>query len=400
MKFQVVILAGGKSSRFAPFNNLHKSFFTFGGKTIIQRTLEDVFSSLDTEIILVLGSKNFGEEKKIIEDYGYGEKITYVKQEESLGQGNAILSASSHLKENFFVINSQHFNFSSLAGDFVDNFEKDTEAVVGFQKTDTPWKYGVLGFRADGKPSGVIEKPDKRKEPSDKRVVGVYLLTQSFLERLSKIEQSEYNLEEALDSAAKDGKLLATEISTNLPSLKYPWDLLDIKKTLLNEVSLKTNKSAQISKTATIKGAVYIGEDSKICDYALIEGPVYIGKNTVVGSYCQVRGGSFLEEGSVIQRYADIKNSIIGKNSSVHSGFIGDSVVGENVKIGAGFITANKRFDRTEIDVGIKGKKVNSGKTGLGVLVGNNANIGIRVSTMPGAIVKSDNKVYPGEIIK
>ena len=65
MKYQVVILAGGESSRFFPFNNLHKSFFKIAGKTILERTVESVKKLDPSGIIVVLGSKNFDKEKEI-----------------------------------------------------------------------------------------------------------------------------------------------------------------------------------------------------------------------------------------------------------------------------------------------------------------------------------------------
>lgn len=399
MNYQVVILAGGESSRFTPFNNLHKSFFKLGGKSIIQRTLSDILDNLEMEVILVLGSKNFEKEKSIIESYGYGKKITCVKQNESLGQGNAILSAKDNVNGDFFVINAQQFNFSKISDNFVKTFEsKKFEALVGSQKTSEPWKYGIL-YKNENNVIGVVEKPKKGTEPSATRIVGVYLFSKVFLGELENTKQSEYSLEKALDLTSKKSRLGDVTISDAVPSLKYPWDLLKIKDIFLKDLR-GIDKSAEVAKTATIKGEVYIGKNTKVCDYALIEGPVYIGENVVVGSYSQVRGGSVLEEGSVLQRYVDVKNSIIGEQTSIHSGFIGDSVVGKNVKIGAGFISANKRFDRRNISVEVKNKKVDSGINGLGVLVGDESNIGIRVSTMPGTLIKYNSKIFPGEIVK
>jgi bifunctional UDP-N-acetylglucosamine pyrophosphorylase/glucosamine-1-phosphate N-acetyltransferase len=113
-----------------------------------------------------------------------------------------------------------------------------------------------------------------------------------------------------------------------------------------------------------------------------------------------VRDGTILERGVQIERYCDLKNSVIGERTHIHSGFVGDSVIGKNCRIGAGFITANKRLDRSSIGATVKAKKVDSGRVSLGALIGDNVRIGVRVSTMPGAIVGSNSNIYPGAIVK
>jgi NDP-sugar pyrophosphorylase family protein len=182
--------------------------------------------------------------------------------------------------------------------------------------------------------------------------------------------------------------------------LKYPWDIFPIKDYLLENISEKRAKNSQISPTATLKGKVILEEGAKIFDYATIEGPVYIGKNAVVGAYCTLRDHSILEEGAEIQRYADCARSIIETNSHLHSGFVGDSIIGESVRIGAGFVAANRRIDRKEIEVKIENEKVNSGRSYLGVLIGNAVRTGINVSTMPGVLIGSGSLIGPNTVVK
>jgi len=396
-KINIVVLAAGKCSRFEPFNQKgHKSMFKVMGKPILRYTVDSIKKAGFSRIILVINPKD-----KLIKNY-FGEEVEYGYQEKPLGMANAILTVKNKIKsKDFFVINAQSFVFDQYAKRLIKLKEK-TKADLVFlaKKTDQPEKYGVFEFR-NNRVLSLEEKPKKWKGKAT-RIVGNYYLTQEFLEFLEKQTVEEYQLETAFDKYFKNKKIELLEIKDELPSLKYAWDLLKIKDQLL-ENKLKqsfVSSKAKIKQTAVIGKQVWIEEGVKIYDSAIIEGPAYIGKNAVVGAYSQIRKSSILEDGAEIQRYGDINNSLIGGDTHIHSGFVGDSIIGENCQIGAGFITANKRFDRKEIKAKVRGKLVKTGKRSLGAIMGDNCQIGIRVSVMPGRIIKNDSMIVPGAIVK
>lgn len=401
MKYQVVILAGGESSRFFPFNNLHKSFFKIAGKTILGRTVESVKKQDPSEIILVLGSKNFEQEKKLCQENKIFRDVRYVSERKPLGQADAILAAKEFIKDDFFVINANQFNFHEFAEDFIKEHTKSKNmATLGIIETDTPSKYGMVDLKGN-KVKGIVEKPDEDKTPSNMRLVGIYMFSKKFLTELSATPISNYSLEDTLNRIAKEGTVGSVSLSVTTPSLKYPWDLFDIKDIILSDIKTKIDDSAIIEETAIIKGKnIFIGKNAHICDFSVIEGPTYIGENAVVGVYSQVRGGTVLEDGVQIERYTDVKNSIIGENTHIHSGFIGSSVFGKDCRVGAEFVTANKRLDRNTVNVLVRGENVDSTKDDIGIFAGDNVKIGIRVSAMPGTVVGKDSVVYPGVTLK
>jgi len=400
MRYQVVILAGGESSRFFPFNNLHKSFFKIAGKTILERTVESVTKLDPSGIIVVLGSKNFDKEKEICEANPLFEGVNYVKEENPLGQADAILSAKEFITDDFFVLNANQLNFDKIAESYISKYKEGDVATLGIIETNTPEKYGIVDID-EGRIKGIVEKPGKGKEPSKMRIVGTYLFAKSFITDLSLTPLSTYSLETTLNDLAKKEKVGSTVISNEVPSIKYPWDLLKVKEMILTETESFTDPSVTIEKTAILKGNnIYISKDAHIYDYAIIEGPAYIGENAVVGTYCLVRGGSVLEKDAQIERYCDVKNSIIGEGTHIHSRFVGDSVIGRNCRIGAEFITANKRTDRKPIGVIVKGEKVDTGRNDLGIIMGDNVKVGIRVSVMPGSVVGTNSVISPGVEVK
>src|SRR3989339_2223350 len=98
MKNQIVILAAGDSSRFYPFNGVHKSLFQIAGKPLLKHTLDNVGKLKDFEVILVLGRKNQKVEREILENMSIGNGVRIIYQKNSLGQGDGILTAKELIK--------------------------------------------------------------------------------------------------------------------------------------------------------------------------------------------------------------------------------------------------------------------------------------------------------------
>lgn len=417
---QAIILAAGSSSRFFPLIDAkfstndttgnfpqHKSEISLLGKPIIYHTL-DSLQALNLQEILVVVHKNNSSLKKLIEKYPRGnfQNVKVVVQENPLGMADALLSAQTHLADRFVVLNADHSDAHSRIQAMS---EKHTDVVLCSQPTPTPELYGILSLKEDEKKktwlaTQLIEKP-QTPVPNPYKIIGNYLLSRKFIEFMTTLPQEEYLLETALNAYMQKNPVEVVVTEGQNSSLKYPFHLFHLKNFLL-EKALKALKSPQIdpqatiSSTALIKGKVIIEAEAFIGDFAIIEGPAYIGKKAVVGRYSVVRGGSVLEAGAQAQSYADINRSILLPATSIHSGFIGDSILGQNCKIGAGFLTANKRFDRQNILIRIKGKKVDTQTNGCGVIMGHGVHVGIGAKTMPGVIIQSGSAIGPGEVVK
>lgn len=300
--YQVVILAGGESSRFFPFNRLHKSFLEIGGKTILERTIASVKASGFTDIIVVFKETNFEEQVEICKNKPGMNGVRFVAQKTGTEQSDGLLAAKAYLTKDFFVINAQEIDFYKVYSDYLTIWSsKKYDAVLGHLKTEDAAKYGVIVFDGNNV-VGIVEKPKVGKEPSDRRIVGVYLFSPRIINEIETTPKSESRLEDALDSLAKKGQVGAFALTRPVPSLKYPWDILKFKSFVFSQMEFSISPDAKIKKTVVITGDVRIEQGAEIYDYAIIEGPAYIGKNAVVGAYCQIRGGTFLEEDAQIGR--------------------------------------------------------------------------------------------------
>ena len=233
----------------------------------------------------------------------------------------------------------------------------------------------------------------------------MYLLDESFFDYLDEVETWEYQYEDALSEqmSGEPASVLKIEEETN--SIKYPWDLFSVIEELMKSRDKNISEEASIADSAKIEGDVIVEDGAKIFENAVVRGPAYIGKNAVVGNNALVRDHIAIEKDVTIGTNSEVKNSVFQAGSSLHSGYIGDSIIGKNTKIGAETVTANRKFrdggERPEIESDLIGKDYSkdTGRSFMGAVIGENVDIGVNVSLMPGVQIGSDAKIGPGTVV-
>jgi len=399
---QAVLWAAGESSRFWPLSEGgHKSLFKLMGKPLIQWTIEGL-KEADIKEIIIIQAPARAIEQVLGDGSQFDVKLQYVIQPEPKGMGDALLRAEALIKtERFFALHAHHFDAASLIGPMLTKAETSrAELVLAGQETNAPWEYGILELKED-KAIGLIEKPQKGREPSKIRLIGVYLLPKTFFDTLGKVKAHMYAYEDALQLFMQEHDARVVIADRETSSLKYPWDLFRVAKMLMDAfLDNKISPTAKISKSAIIEGKVHIGDNTKIYENAVIKGPCYIGESCTIGTHALIRDYTNLESGVLIGAHAEVARCIFQEGCTTHSGFFGDSIFGRNCKLGAGTITANVRVDRSEIKPVVKGKRVETGLRHLGAIVGDNTRIGISAMLMPGVLIGSNCDIGPGTLVK
>lgn len=391
---QAIILAAGESSRFYPYNSLgHKSLVTIGGRTLFSRTLASLKRAKVTSVI-VIESLDESASKSVTPKELEGMNVRFIIQEKPTGMGDAVLLAAKYLEKNFFVLSAYHFEVDLFVKEMMSSQKKDEDIVLLTKDAED-----VTGFGAITRKNGKISVLEKKETGPAEKLIGIYLLNREFISVLHMQKRDHYSFEEALSaySDAHDLILLKTEKDTL--SLKYPWDILNVKDYILEHTKRNISKTATIAKNATVRGAVVVDAGATIMENAVITGPAYIGRDAYVGTHAVIRSGVVIEEEAVVGAHMEVKNAVLMQGVTTHSGFLGDSVVGVKTKIAAGFNTANVRLDRKNIRSVVKGEKVDTKKHQLGVLIGNNCAFGIKVGTMPGVIIGNNVVIGPGTTV-
>ena len=395
----IVLLAAGKNSRFFPLNTTtHKAGITLLGKPLIIRTLENLEQHGFKKVVVVVGSKD-GQGaglSQALSNTNLSLDLQLVIQQEPKGMGDALLQACQHLQGPFVVAHPYYHDI----GQTIKQMMSEGEQVICVSKTETPWEFGMVNVQ-NNKAVGIVEKPAQGKEPSDLKNVVLHLLTPTFLEILEKTPTSEYSYETALNQLMSESSVLTHHLIPGPPSLKYAWELLPMQQTLLEQQTAQISAEANVASTAVIdqsQGPVVVEAGATISHAARVVGPAYIGKNAVVGDFSLIRQSS-IESDSTVGAYTEVTRSIILPNSSVHFGYLADSIIGQNVRVGAGILASNKRYDRQEVTTHIKGQKVSTGTNRLGTIIGDQAAIGVRLTTMPGVLIGAQATVYPGLVL-
>jgi bifunctional N-acetylglucosamine-1-phosphate-uridyltransferase/glucosamine-1-phosphate-acetyltransferase GlmU-like protein len=188
-------------------------------------------------------------------------------------------------------------------------------------------------------------------------------------------------------------------------NLIYPWDILALNEKIVSQIS-KNKIAGKVSEAAHIDGILELGEGSIVLPGVYIEGKVVIGKNCKIGPNCYIRGNTYIGDDCHIGQAVEIKNSLLmNKVSSGHLTYLGDSVVCSNTNLGAGTIVANLRHDGKNHKSMVNDELIDTGRRKMGVIIGDNVHTGIHCSiysgrkiwpdvcTLPGSIIKKDEKV-------
>lgn len=367
------------------------------GRPLIWYTIQNLKKAGISDIVIIQGPER--EVEKTLKDYGV--KARFVVQKRPLGTGDAIYQARGLIKGSFLVVGPHKLDLDNYLPPLLQKSKKNPEGVVlAGVKTISPWDYGVLKIKGN-KVLGIVENPPKGKEPSNIKATETYILPPDFFDFYEKLTQKEDNLIGAINSIIEQRGAELVLLKKDSVSLKYPWHLLNLSKIFFSFQYFKKSisPSAKISKNVIINGDVFIGKNVTILENTVINGPCYVGNNSKIAANNVFRAPVILEDDVMTGAFCEIKNSIVGRGTHLHSGYVGDSVIGENCRFGAGFITANRRTDRNNIKSIVKKEKIDTGLTRLGAVIGSDTRFGIHTGTMPGVIIGSGCNIGPGTLV-
>jgi bifunctional UDP-N-acetylglucosamine pyrophosphorylase/glucosamine-1-phosphate N-acetyltransferase len=144
-----------------------------------------------------------------------------------------------------------------------------------------------------------------------------------------------------------------------------------------------------------------VAETARIRSGAYVEGPATIDEASDIGPNCYIRPYTSIGKRVRIGNACEIKGTILMDNVHIgHLSYVGDSIIGEGCNLGAGTITANYRFDAGSVKMLIKDKVVDSKRTKLGAIMGDNVKTGINALLMPGVKVGQNSWVGPNVIVQ
>jgi UDP-N-acetylglucosamine diphosphorylase / glucose-1-phosphate thymidylyltransferase / UDP-N-acetylgalactosamine diphosphorylase / glucosamine-1-phosphate N-acetyltransferase / galactosamine-1-phosphate N-acetyltransferase len=387
---QAVILAAGKGTRCHPLTlTRSKVLLKVANKTLIEHNLSQLEGLVD-EVVVVVGY--LGEMvKELVGDTFGNLKIHYVEQKKQDGTGGALLLCRDFLRGRFIVLNGDDLYSRSD----IENCLKHPFCVM-VRKVNDPEKWGIFDVK-DKIVAGFQEKPTKPK--TNLANTGLYVFDTSIFEHtLEKSDRGEFEVTDYVNYLSGNVGVSCVEVKDYWLPVGYPWHILEANAFLSGRAESKND--GKIEDNVNIKGKLLLGRGSVIKSGSYIEGDVVIGENCVIGPNCYIRGPVAIGDGCKLGNSVEVKDSVIFDNTSIpHLNYVGDSVLGSGVNFGAGTITANLRFDHGDVKMTINDGRVSSGRAKLGVTIGDNVQMGINVSLMPGIRIWPNSKIKPGECV-
>ncbi len=315
---KIIIPMAGRGSRLRPHTlTIPKPLLPIAGKPMVQRLVEDLAASCNSEIdeiAFIIGDFGEAAEKQLmaIAD-SLGAKGSIYYQDQPLGTAHAILCAKESLTGPCIIA----FSDTLFKANFTINH--DVDGMVWVQKVEDPSAFGVVKVNENNVITDFVEKSPVFV--SDLAIVGIYFIKdgdnlrnelQYLIDNDIK-DKGEYQLTSALESMKSKGLIIK-------PGNIEEW--LDCGN---KDAVVFTNK-----RMLQLKSEEKLVADNVSLENSVVIPPCYIGENvklynSVVGPYVSIGNNSKVENSVII-------NSIIQSESKVKNANLEDSMIGNFVE--------------------------------------------------------------------
>ena len=387
-----VILAAGEGKRMHPLTFTRpKVMIPIANKPLLEWNLKNAIDAGIKEFIFVVSYKSEMVRNYFQDGKKWNVKIEYVNQGDALGTAHAIGIVEKFVND--FIVLCGDTIFGKQ--DIKNILEKKNS--MGLFEIENPEEYGIV--ETEGKK--VIQVYEKMDKPFSNVInAGIYHFNKKIFDFIKKTKKSlrgEFEITDSINMMLKDIELEGVLLK-EWRDVVYPWHLLDANEEILKKIGKKIK--SDVEQNTTIKGKVIIGKNTIIMNGSYIEGPVVIGDNCKIGPNCYIRPYTSIGNGCHIGNACEVKNSIIFDNSNVpHQNYVGDSVIGENCNLGSGTKVANLRLDKENIKVVFNGKKLDTRRRKLGMIMGDNVQTGINSMINVGTIISDNSFIGPGAVV-
>jgi NDP-sugar pyrophosphorylase family protein len=171
----------------------------------------------------------------------------------------------------------------------------------------------------------------------------------------------------------------------------YPWEVLDLLEAFVLDLGPRLGPEFE-----QIVPGVWVGRGTHLDPGAALRGPAIVGRDGELRPGAYVRSGVLVGDGCVLGNSSEFKNCVLFDGCQVpHYSYVGDSILGRGVHLGAGATCSNFKAGGGEVSVVWDGERTPSGRTKLGVLAGDGADVGSQAVLNPGTVLGRRSVVYP-----
>ncbi|MCD6362029.1 MAG: NTP transferase domain-containing protein [Armatimonadetes bacterium] len=216
-----VILVGGLGTRLLPMTRVtNKHLLPVGRFPMVYYPLYNLVEAGVRDIMIVTGGNSPGDFLELLHDgseFGL-EHLTFTYQRGAGGIADALRLARSFVADERVIVMLGDNVLGGSIRPFVESYlAQPSGAKVLLKAVRDPERFGVAELDADGRVTGIVEKPDR--PASDLAVVGVYMYDQALWEILPTLKPSARGQLEITD--VNNAYLARGELSADV--LDFEW---------------------------------------------------------------------------------------------------------------------------------------------------------------------------------
>jgi mannose-1-phosphate guanylyltransferase/phosphomannomutase len=331
---KAVVLAGGKGTRLRPLTYTKpKPLLPLAGEPAIVRLVHKLARDGIDDVIVTTNYFAKLLRETLGDGSDYGLRIHHVEEKTPLGTAGSVKNSESLIDETFIVVQGDN-QFEFRLEEIVSAHRKlGPMATMALVRVENPSEYGIVEL-SDGRVTRFLEKPAPHECFSNLINAGIYVVEPDALRLIPEGKPFDF-------SRDLFPHMLKSRIALGGCPVGGFWvDVGDPGSYLkANCWALDTNESKHtprpsnsiISKSATLKGPICLGDN------------VRIHKDVLVGPYACIGDGSEISAGAKITFSVVYENTQIGANAVLDTCIvaemckIGDRVqIERNTLIGAG----------------------------------------------------------------
>jgi bifunctional UDP-N-acetylglucosamine pyrophosphorylase/glucosamine-1-phosphate N-acetyltransferase len=388
----ILVLAAGLGTRMK--SGKAKVLHQLGGHPLIVHVCRTAQLLNPRKTHVIVGHQADQVEAAVLEALG-GDGVTFIKQAQQLGTGDAVMSARE-------ALSSADSTVLILSGDvpliraetlrlFLDQHRQSGGACsILSVRMENPTGYGRIVRDDQDRFLKIVEQKDATPEEKQVREInsGIYCFeTDKLFSALQRVQphnqQGEYYLTDVAEILKSDGDQVKVHLhhdAREVSGLNTRAELAEfenlLRRNTIRGLMLEGGVTFIDPSRTYISPEAEIGRDTVIYPDVQIEGKTVIGENcelrsgtritnsrignnvTIkdhcliidsdvesrcsVGPFAHLRMNAFLAEGSSVGNFVEVKKSRLGRGSkSMHLTYLGDATIGEKTNIGAGTVTCN-----------------------------------------------------------
>ena len=324
---KALILIGGLGTRLRPFTlKAPKPLMPVANVPFIHHQILQMKAAGVREVILAMGYKAAMFRRALGDGKRFGVKLRLVEEKTPLGTGGGVGNAARFLSGTSIIMNGDNLHDLDIRR-FLANHRKQKGVVsIALTRVEDPTQFGLVETDKKGRIKRFLEKPSPNQITCDTINSGAYIFEP---EAWDLIPSGVSSLERDLfPKLLETGRRMLGFISN-----RYWIDIGTREKYHQVHMDL-LNKHANFSSIPKgRKGSVLVDKTARISKSSVIDGAVCIGPRATVGPEAHLKNCVILA-GARIGARASISDCVVGPRSRVGN----DAVVSAGAALGEGTI--------------------------------------------------------------